>query len=59
MFLSDAEAFVRCQGIFESENFNPVRFVNEDRDYERNRKSVFLNLGAEYLFDDNTSHQYM
>jgi hypothetical protein len=45
----------RGGGIFESENFNPVRFVNEDRDYERNRKSVFLNLGAEYLFDDNTS----
>ena len=22
MFLSDAEAFVRCQGIFESENFD-------------------------------------
>ncbi|MGB1455230.1 MAG: TonB-dependent receptor, partial [Flavobacteriaceae bacterium] len=27
----------RGGGIFESENFNPVRFVNEDRDYQRFR----------------------
>ena len=45
----------RGGGIFESENFNPVRFVNEDRNYKRNRNSVFLNLGAEYLFDKKTS----
>lgn len=45
----------RGGGIFESENFNPIRFVNEDRDYERNRKSVFFNLGAEYFFNDDTS----
>ena len=30
--LRDSES--RGGGIFESENFNPVRFVNEDRDYE-------------------------
>ena len=45
----------RGGGIFESENFNPVRFVNEDRDYQRNRKSIFFNLGAEYYFNDDTS----
>ena len=45
----------RGGGIFESENFNPVRFVNEDRNYKRNRNSFFLNLGAEYLFDKKTS----
>ena len=45
----------RGGGIFESENFNPVRFVNEDRNYQRNRKSIFFNLGAEYLFDEKTS----
>ena len=45
----------RGGGTFESENFNPVRFVNEDRDYQRNRKSIFFNLGAEYLFDRKTS----
>jgi len=45
----------RGGGIFESENFNPVSFVNEDRDYQRNRNSVFFNLGAEYYFDDKTS----
>jgi outer membrane receptor protein involved in Fe transport len=45
----------RGGGIFESENFDPVRFVNEDRDYERNRKSVFFNLGAEYFLDEKTS----
>jgi hypothetical protein len=45
----------RGGGIFESENFNPVRFVNEDRNYKRNRNSFFLNLGAEYLFNKKTS----
>lgn len=45
----------RGGGIFESENFDPVRFVNENRDYQRNRNSIFFNLGAEYLFDENTS----
>src|SRR6056300_760948 len=51
--LRDSES--RGGGIFESENFNPVSFVNEDRDYQRNRNSVFFNLGAEYYFDDKTS----
>jgi hypothetical protein len=32
----------RGGGIFESENFDPIRFVNEDREYNRNRKSVFF-----------------
>ncbi|MEK9787986.1 MAG: TonB-dependent receptor, partial [Flavobacteriaceae bacterium] len=45
----------RGGGIFESENFNPVRFVNEDRDYQRFRNSIFFNLGAEYFFNDKTS----
>ncbi|MGB0828992.1 MAG: TonB-dependent receptor domain-containing protein [Flavobacteriaceae bacterium] len=45
----------RGGGIFESENFNPIRFVNEDRDYQRFRNSIFFNLGAEYFFDDKTS----
>ena len=45
----------RGGGIFESENFDPVRFVNENRDYQRNRNSTFFNLGAEYLFDEKTS----
>ena len=45
----------RGGGIFESENFDPVRFVNEDRDYERNRNSAFFNLGAEYFLDEKTS----
>ena len=51
--LRDSES--RGGGDFESENFNPVRFVNEDRDYQRNRKSIFFNLGAEYYFNDDTS----
>jgi outer membrane receptor protein involved in Fe transport len=51
--LRDSES--RGGGIFESENFVPVRFVNEDREYIRNRKSVFFNLGAEYYFNENTS----
>lgn len=42
-------------GIFESENFSPARFVEEDRDYNRRRKSFFVNLGAEYYFNDDTS----
>jgi outer membrane receptor protein involved in Fe transport len=45
----------RGGGIFESENFSPVRFVNEDRDYQRFRNSIFFNLGAEYFFNDKTS----
>ena len=45
----------RGGGIFESENFDPVRFVNENRDYQRNRNSTFFNLGTEYLFDEKTS----
>ena len=45
----------RGGGIFESENFDPVRFVNENRDYQRNRNSTFFNLGAEYLIDEKTS----
>ena len=51
--LRDSES--RGGGDFESENFNPVRFVNENRDYQRNRKSIFFNLGAEYYFNDDTS----
>ena len=51
--LRDSES--RGGGDFESENFNPVRFVNEDRDYQRNRMSIFFNLGAEYYFNDDTS----
>lgn len=51
--LRDSES--RGGGIFESENFVPLRFVNEDREYIRNRKSVFFNLGAEYYFNENTS----
>src|SRR5210317_1794214 len=51
--LRDSES--RGGGIFESENFVPLRFVNEDREYIRNRKSVFFNLGAEYYFDEKTS----
>ena len=51
--LKDSES--RGGGDFESENFNPIRFVNEDRDYQRNRKSIFFNLGAEYYFNDDTS----
>ncbi|MDC1048623.1 TonB-dependent receptor [Flavobacteriaceae bacterium] len=51
--LRDSES--RGGGDFESENFNPVRFVNEDRDYQRNRKSIFFNLGTEYYFNDDTS----
>jgi outer membrane receptor protein involved in Fe transport len=45
-------------GVFNSEYFNgdqPSTFTNESRDYNRNRKRFFINLGAEYFFDDNTS----
>jgi len=51
--LRDSES--RGGGIFESENFNPLRFVNEDREYIRNRKSLFFNLGTEYYINDLTS----
>tara|TARA_B100000780_G_scaffold235384_1_gene175984 strand:- start:2206 stop:4641 length:2436 start_codon:yes stop_codon:yes gene_type:complete len=51
--IRDSES--RGRGIFESENFNPLLFVNEGRDYQRARKSLFFNLGAEYSFDKNTS----
>ena len=51
--LRDAES--RGGGVFESENFNPVSFVNESRDYQRINKNIFLNLGAEYYFNDETS----
>lgn len=45
-------------GVFNSEYFNgdqPSTFTNETRDYNRNRERFFINLGAEYFFDDNTS----
>ncbi|MGB0366058.1 MAG: TonB-dependent receptor domain-containing protein [Flavobacteriaceae bacterium] len=45
-------------GVFNSEYFNGDQastFTNETRDYDRNRKRYFINLGAEYFFDDNTS----
>ncbi|MGB1448486.1 MAG: TonB-dependent receptor domain-containing protein [Flavobacteriaceae bacterium] len=45
-------------GVFNSEYFNgenPSTFTNENRDYNRNRERFFINLGAEYFFDDNTS----
>lgn len=45
-------------GIFNSNYFNgddPDTFTNETRDYSRNRKNFFINLGAEYYFNDNTS----
>ena len=51
--LRDSES--RGGGIFESTNFDPLRFVNETRDYNRNEKNAFINLGAEYYFDENTS----
>ncbi|MEK9614383.1 MAG: TonB-dependent receptor, partial [Flavobacteriaceae bacterium] len=51
--LRDSES--RGGGIFESENFDPLRYVNEKRDYRRNRKNIFFNLGAEYFFDEKTS----
>ena len=45
-------------GLFNSEYFNGDQtstFTNETRDYNRNRERFFINLGAEYYFDDNTS----
>lgn len=45
-------------GVFNSEYFNgdaPSTFTNEDRDYERQRERFFINLGAEYFFDEKTS----
>ena len=45
-------------GVFNSEYFNGDQastFTNETRDYNRNRERFFINLGAEYYFDDNTS----
>ena len=45
-------------GVFNSEYFNGDQastFTNETRDYNRNRERFFINLGAEYFFDDNTS----
>ena len=45
-------------GVFDSEYFNgvnPSTFTFEDRDYDRVRKRVFLNLGVEYYFNDETS----
>ena len=45
-------------GVFNSEYFNgdnPSTFTNEDRDYNRQRERFFINLGAEYFFDKNTS----
>ena len=45
-------------GVFNKEDYNgdlPSIFTNEDRDYDRNRARAFINLGAEYFFDDNTS----
>ena len=45
-------------GVFNSEYFNGNQastFTNETRDYNRNRERFFINLGAEYYFDDNTS----
>jgi len=45
-------------GLFNSEYFNgdlPSAFANETRDYDRVRKNYFINLGAEYYFNDKTS----
>ena len=45
-------------GLFDSEYFNdvnPSTFTFEDRDYDRVRKRVFLNLGLEYYINDETS----
>ena len=45
-------------GLFDSEYFNginPSTFTYEDRDYDRVRKRVFLNLGLEYYINDETS----
>lgn len=45
-------------GVFNKEDYNgdlPSIFTNENRDYNRNRIRAFINLGAEYFFDENTS----
>ena len=45
-------------GFFNSQYFNrdtPNTYTNENRDYNRNRKNFFINLGAEYYFNDTTS----
>ncbi len=45
-------------GVFNKEDYNgdlPSIFTNENRDYDRNRIRAFINLGAEYFFDENTS----
>ena len=45
-------------GLFNSEffdNTNPNNFSNEKRDYDRNRKNLFINLGAEYNLNEKTS----
>lgn len=54
--LSDSQS--NGGGLFNSEffnNSNPSSFSNEKRDYDRNRKNLFVNLGAEYNIDENTS----
>ena len=54
--LSDSQS--NGGGLFNSEffnNSNPSNFSNEKRDYDRNRKNLFVNLGAEYNIDENTS----
>ena len=46
-------------GTFDSEYFNdvnPSTFTFEDRDYDRLRKRVFLNLGMEYYFNLSLIH---
>ncbi len=45
-------------GLFNSEffdNSNPINFSNEKRDYDRNRRNLFVNLGAEYNLNEKTS----
>ena len=45
-------------GVFNSQYFNgdaPDSFTNENRDYNRERKNFFINLGMEYYFNDDTS----
>ena len=45
-------------GLSNSEYFNgilPSTFANETREYDRVRDNYFINLGAEYYFNDKTS----
>ena len=45
-------------GLFNSEffdNTNLNNFSNEKRDYDRNRKNLFINLGAEYNLNEKNS----